>query len=256
MRTAAESAVKEELGERSCNEFTALLQTRYSELEKKDFQPAAENGDLIAFVDEQIGAARYGESDSYKLTVTAGGESYEFVYTSEYFYDTNGKRGYILVDGAVYEFTAADGKVVLTGAVTGPLGPVTSIYEAAGGFGMGGFAFSESMGALRIPNSSEWFVHTSAAWCDMIPYEWIPFLSEKEDAVIGYSAALNNGELSVSLWAGSSLEIDFKSGTIEDSSGSYKASMLRLERLCTATVSEIGKAEVGFIEEYLQGEAA
>ena len=256
VRTAAESAVKEELGERSCNEFTALLQTRYSELEKKDFQPAAENGDLVAFVDEQIGAAMYGESDSYKLTVTAGGESYEFVYTSEYFYDTNGKRGYILVDGAVYEFTAADGKVVLTGAVTGPLGPVTSIYEAAGGFGMGGFAFSESMGALRIPNSSEWFVHTSAAWCDMIPYEWIPFLSEKEDAVIGYSAALNNGELSVSLWAGSSLEIDFKSGTIEDSSGSYKASMLRLERLCTATVSEIGKAEVGFIEEYLQGEAA
>ena len=256
VRTAAESAVKEELGERSCNEFTALLQTRYSELEKKDFQPAAENGDLIAFVDEQIGAARYGESDSYKLTVTAGGESYEFVYTSEYFYDTNGKRGYILVDGAVYEFTAADGKVVLTGAVTGPLGPVTSIYEAAGGFGMGGFAFSESMGALRIPNSSEWFVHASAAGCDMIPYEWIPFLSEKEDAVIGYSAALNNGELSVSLWAGSSLEIDFKSGTIEDSSGSYKASMLRLERLCTATVSEIGKAEVGFIEEYLQGEAA
>ena len=244
------------MGERSCNEFTALLQTRYSELEKKDFQPAAENGDLVAFVDEQIGVAMYGESDSYKLTVTAGGESYEFVYTSEYFYDTNGKRGYILVDGAVYEFTAADGKVVLTGAVTGPLGPVTSIYEAAGGFGMGGFAFSESMGALRIPNSSEWFVHASAARCDMIPYEWIPFLSEKEDAVIGYSAALNNGELSVSLWAGSSLEIDFKSGTIEDSSGSYKASMLRLERLCTATVSEIGKAEVGFIEEYLQGEAA
>lgn len=256
VRTAAESAVKGELGERSCNEFTALLQTRYSELEKKDFQPAAENGDLVAFVDEQIGVAMYGESDSYKLTVTAGGESYEFVYTSEYFYDTNGKRGYILVDGAVYEFTAADGKVVLTGAVTGPLGPVTSIYEAAGGFGMGGFAFSESMGALRIPNSSEWFVRASAAGCDMIPYEWIPFLSEKEDAVIGYSAALNNGELSVSLWSGSSLEIDFKSGTIEDSSGSYKASMLRLERLCTATVSEIGKAEVGFIEEYLQGEAA
>ena len=121
---------------------------------------------------------------------------------------------------------------------------------------MGGFAFSESMGALRIPNSSEWFVHASAAGCDMIPYEWIPFLSEKEDAVIGYSAELKDGELSVSLWAGSSLEIDFKSGTIEDSSGSYKASMLRLERLCTATVSEIGKAEVGFIEEYLQGEAA
>ena len=235
VRTAAESAVKGELGERSCNEFTALLQTRYSELEKKDFQPAAENGDLVAFVDEQIGVAMYGESDSYKLTVTAGGESYEFVYTSEYFYDTNGKRGYILVDGAVYEFTAADGKVVLTGAVTGPLGPVTSIYEAAGGFGMGGFAFSESMGALRIPNSSEWFVHASAA---------------------GYSAELKDGELSVSLWAGSSLEIDFKSSTIEDSSGSYKASMLRLERLCTATVSEIGKAEVGFIEEYLQGEAA
>ena len=256
VKTAAESAVEGELGERSCNEFTALLQTRYSELEKKDFQPAAENGDLVAFVDEQIGVAMYGESDSYKLTVTAGGESYEFVYTSEYFYDTNGKRGYILVDGAVYEFTAADGKVVLTGAVTGPLGPVTSIYEAAGGFGMGGFAFSESMGALRIPNSSEWFVHASAAGCDMIPYEWIPFLSEKEDAVIGYSAALNNGELSVSLWSGSSLEIDFKSGTIEDSSDSYKASMLRLERLCTATVSEIGKAEVGFIEEYLQGEAA
>lgn len=256
VRNAAAAAAEREMGERSCNEFTALLQTRYSELEKKDFQPAAENGDLVAFVEEQIGAAMYGESDSYKLTVTAGGESYEFVYTSEYFYDTNGKRGYILVDGAVYEFTAADGKVGLTGAVTGPLGPVTSIYEAAGGFGMGGFAFSESMGALRIPNSSEWFVHTSAAWCDMIPYEWIPFLSEKEDAVIGYSAALNNGELSVSLWSGSSLEIDFKSGTIEDSSGSYKASMLRLERLCTATVSEIGKAEVGFIEEYLQGEAA
>ena len=256
VRTAAESAVKGELGERSCNEYIALLKARYAELEKKDFQPAAENGDLVAFVDEQIGTAMYGESDSYKLTVTAGGESYEFVYTSEYFYDTNGKRGYILVDGAVYEFTAADGKVVLTGAVTGPLGPVTSIYEAAGGFGMGGFAFSESMGALRIPNSSEWFVHASAAGCDMIPYEWIPFLSEKEDAVIGYSAALNNDELSVSLWSGSSLEIDFKSGTIEDSSDSYKASMLRLERLCTATVSEIGKAEVGFLEEYLQGEAA
>lgn len=256
VRTAAESAVKGELGERSCNEFTALLQTRYSELEKKDFQPAAENGDLVAFVDEQIGVAMYGESDSYKLTVTAGGESYEFVYTSEYFYDTNGKRGYILVDGAVYEFTAADGKVVLTGAVTGLFGPVTSIYEAAGGFGMGGFAFSESMGALRIPNSSEWFVHASAARCDMIPYECVPFLAEQQGSVIGYSAELKDGELSVSLWAGSSLEIDFKSGTIEDSSGSYKASMLRLERLCTATVSEIGKAEVGFIEEYLQGEAA
>lgn len=256
VRTAAESAVKGELGERSCNEFTALLQTRYSELEKKDFQPAAENGNLVAFVDEQIGVAMYGESDSYKLTVTAGGESYEFVYTSEYFYDTNGKRGYILVDGAVYEFTAADGKVVLTGAVTGPLGPVTSIYEAAGGFGMGGFAFSESMGALRIPNSSEWFVRASAAGCDMIPYECVPFLAEQQGSVIGYSAELKDGELSVSLWAGSSLEIDFKSGTIEDSSGSYKASMLRLERLCTATVSEIGKAEVGFIEEYLQGEAA
>ena len=256
VRTAAESAVKGELGERSCNEFTALLQTRYSELEKKDFQPAAENGDLVAFVDEQIGVAMYGESDSYKLTVTAGGESYEFVYTSEYFYDTNGKRGYILVDGAVYEFTAADGKVVLTGAVTDPFGPVTSIYEAAGGFGMGGFAFSESMGALRIPNSSEWFVRASAAGCDMIPYECVPFLAEQQGSVIGYSAELKDGELSVSLWAGSSLEIDFKSGTIEDSSGSYKASMLRLERLCTATVSEIGKAEVGFIEEYLQGEAA
>ena len=256
VRNAAAAAAEGEMGERSCNEYIALLKARYAELEKKNFQPAAENGDLVAFVDEQIGAAMYGESDSYKLTVTAGGESYEFVYTSEYFYDTNGKRGYILVDGAVYEFTAADGKVVLTGAVTGPLGPVTSIYEAAGGFGMGGFAFSESMGALRIPNSSEWFMHTSAAWCDMIPYEWIPFLSEKEDAVIGYSAALNNGELSVSLWSGSSLEIDFKSDTIEDSSDSYKASMLRLERLCTATVSEIGKAEVGFIEEYLQGEAA
>ena len=256
VRTAAESAVKGELGERSCNEFTALLQTRYSELEKKDFQPAAENGDLVAFVDEQIGAARYGESDSYKLTVTAGGESYEFVYTSEYFYDTNGKRGYILVDGAVYEFTAADGKVVLTGAVTGPLGPVTSIYEAAGGFGMGGFAFSESMGALRIPNSSEWFVRASAAGCDMIPYEWIPFLSEKEDAVIGYSAALNNGVLSVSLWSGSSLEISFDSNTIEDIYGHYEASMLRLERVCTAVVSEIGTAKTDFIEEYLQEQAA
>ena len=256
VRTAAESAVKEELGERSCNEFTALLQTRYSELEKKDFQPAAENGDLVAFVEEQIGAAMYGESDSYKLTVTAGGESYEFVYTSEYFYDTNGKRGYILVDGAVYEFTAADGKVVLTGAVTGPFGPVTSIYEAAGGFGMGGFAFSESMGALRIPNSSEWFVHASAAGCDMIPYEWIPFLSEKEDAVIGYSAALNNGVLSVSLWSGSSLEISFDSNTIEDNYGHYEASMLRLERVCTAVVSEIGTAKIDFIEEYLQEQAA
>lgn len=256
VRTAAESAVKGELGERSCNEFTALLQTRYSELEKKDFQPAAENGDLVAFVDEQIGAAMYGESDSYKLTVTAGGESYEFVYTSEYFYDTNGKRGYILVDGAVYEFTAADGKVVLTGAVTGPFGPVTSIYEAAGGFGMGGFAFSESMGALRIPNSSEWFVHASAAGCDMIPYEWIPFLSEKEDAVIGYSAALNNGVLSVSLWSGSSLEISFDSNTIEDNYGHYEASMLRLERVCTAVVSEIGTAKTDFIEEYLQEQAA
>lgn len=258
VKTAAESAAEGEMGERSCNEYIALLKARYAELEKKNFQPAAENGALVAFVEEQIGVAMSGESDSYKLTVTAGGESYEFVYTSEYFYDTNGKRGYILVDGAVYEFTAADGKVVLTGtgAVTGPFGPATSIYEAAGGFGMGGSAFSESMGALRIPNSSEWFMHTSAAWCDMIPYEWIPFLSEKEDAVIGYSAALNNGELSVSLWSGSSLEIDFKSGTIEDSSDSYKASMLRLERLCTATVSEIGKAEVGFIEEYLQGEAA
>ena len=256
VRTAAESAVKGELGERSCNEFTALLQTRYSELEKKDFQPAAENGDLVAFVDEQIGAARYGESDSYKLTVTAGGESYEFVYTSEYFYDTNGKRGYILVDGAVYEFTAADGKVVLTGAVTGPLGPVTSIYEAAGGFGMGGFAFSESMGALRIPNSSEWFVRASAAGCDMIPYEWIPFLSEKEDAVIGYSAELKDGELSVSLWSGSSLEISFDSNTIEDIYGHYEASMLRLERVCTAVVSEIGTAKTDFIEEYLQEQAA
>lgn len=256
VRTAAESAVEGELGERSCNEFTALLQTRYSELEKKDFQPAAENGDLVAFVDEQIGVAMYGESDSYKLTVTAGGESYEFVYTSEYFYDTNGKRGYILVDGAVYEFTAADGKVVLTGAVTGPLGPVTSIYEAAGGFGMGGFAFSESMGALRIPNSSEWFVRASAAGCDMIPYECVPFLAEQQGSVIGYSAELKDGELSVSLWAGSSLEIDFKSGTIEDSSGSYKASMLRLERLCTAVVSEIGTAKTDFIEEYLQEQAA
>ena len=256
VRTAAESAVEGELGERSCNEFTALLQTRYSELEKKDFQPAAENGDLVAFVDEQIGVAMYGESDSYKLTVTAGGESYEFVYTSEYFYDTNGKRGYILVDGAVYEFTAADGKVVLTGAVTGPLGPVTSIYEAAGGFGMGGFAFSESMGALRIPNSSEWFVRASAAGCDMIPYEWIPFLSEKEDAVIGYSAALNNGVLSVSLWSGSSLEISFDSNTIEDNYGHYEASMLRLERVCTAVVSEIGTAKTDFIEEYLQEQAA
>lgn len=256
VRTAAESAVKGELGERSCNEYIALLKARYAELEKKDFQPAAENGDLVAFVDEQIGAARYGESDSYKLTVTAGGESYEFVYTSEYFYDTNGKRGYILVDGAVYEFTAADGKVVLTGAVTGPFGPVTSIYEAAGGFGMGGFAFSESMGTLRIPNSSEWFVYASAAGCDMIPYEWIPFLSEKEDAVIGYSAALNNGELSVSLWSGSSLEISFDSNTIEDNYGHYEASMLRLERVCTAVVSEIGTAKIDFIEEYLQEQAA
>ena len=44
----------------------------------------------------------YGESDSYKLTVTAGGESYEFVYTSEYFYDTNGKWGYMLLEGAVW----------------------------------------------------------------------------------------------------------------------------------------------------------
>lgn len=256
VRNAAAAAAEREMGERSCNEFTALLQTRYSELEKKDFQPAAENGDLVAFVEEQIGAAMYGESDSYKLTVTAGGESYEFVYTSEYFYDTNGKRGYILVDGAVYEFTAADGKVGLTGAVTGPLGPVTSIYEAAGGFGMGGFAFSESMGALRIPNSSEWFVHTSAAWCDMIPYEWIPFLSEKEDAVIGYSAALNNGVLSVSLWSGSSLEISFDSNTIEDIYGHYEASMLRLERVCTAVVCEIGTAKTDFIEEYLQEQAA
>ena len=256
VRTAAESAVKGELGERSCNEFTALLQTRYSELEKKDFQPAAENGDLVAFVDEQIGAAMYGESDSYKLTVTAGGESYEFVYTSEYFYDTNGKRGYILVDGAVWEFTVSDGKVVPVGIVSGPFGPATSIYEAAGGFGMGGVAFSESMGALRIPNSSEWFVHASAAGCDMIPYEWIPFLSEKEDAVIGYSAALNNGVLSVSLWSGSSLEISFDSNTIEDIYGHYEASMLRLERICTAVVSEIGTAKIDFIEEYLQEQAA
>ena len=255
VRTAAESAVEGELGERSCNEFTALLQTRYSELEKKDFQPAEKNDDLVTFIDEQIGVAMYGESNPYKLTVTAGGESYEFVYTSEYFYDTNGKRGYILVDGAVYEFTAADGKVVLTGAVTGPFGPVTSIYEAAGGFGMGGFAFSESMGALRIPNSSEWFVHASAARCDMIPYEWIPFLSEKEDAVIGYSAALNNGVLSVSLWSGSSLEISFDSNTIEDIYGHYEASMLRLERVCTAVVSEIGTAKTDFIEEYLQEQA-
>ena len=256
VRTAAESAVKEELGERSCNEFTALLQTRYSELEKKDFQPAAENGDLVAFVDEQIGAAMYGESDSYKLTVTAGGESYEFVYTSEYFYDTNGKWGYMLLEGAVWEFTVSDGKVVPVGIVSGPFGPATSIYEAAGGFGMGGSAFSESMGALRIPNSSEWFVHASAVRCDMIPYEWIPFLSEKEDAVIGYSAALNNGVLSVSLWSGSSLEISFDSNTIEDIYGHYEASMLRLERICTAVVSEIGTAKIDFIEEYLQEQAA
>ena len=256
VRTAAESAVEGELGERSCNEFTALLQTRYSELEKKDFQPAAENGDLVAFVDEQIGVAVDGESGSYKLTVTAGGESYEFVYTSEYFYDTNGKRGYILVDGAVWEFTVSDGKVVPVGIVSGPFGPATSIYEAAGGFGMGGSAFSESVGALRIPNSSEWFVHASAVGCDMIPYEWIPFLSEKEDAVIGYSAALNNGVLSVSLWSGSSLEISFDSNTIEDIYGHYEASMLRLERICTAVVSEIGTAKIDFIEEYLQEQAA
>mgnify|MGYP005775797129 FL=1 len=256
VRTAAESAVKEELGERSCNEYIALLKARYAELEKKDFQPAAENGALVAFVDEQIGVAMDGESDSYKLTVTAGGESYEFVYTSEYFYDTNGKWGYMLLEGAVWEFTVSDGKVVPVGIVSGPSGPATSIYEAAGGFGMGGFAFSESMGALRIPNSSEWFVHASAVGCDMIPYEWIPFLSEKEDAVIGYSAALNNGVLSVSLWSGSSLEISFDSNTIEDIDDHYEASMLRLERICTAVVSEIGTAKIDFIEEYLQEQAA
>ena len=256
VRTAAESAVKEELGERSCNEYIALLKARYAELEKKDFQPAAENGDLVAFVDKQIGVAMDGESDSYKLTVTAGGESYEFVYTSEYFYDTNGKWGYMLLEGAVWEFTVSDGKVVPVGIVSGPSGPATSIYEAAGGFGMGGSAFSESVGALRIPNSSEWFVHASAVGCDMIPYEWIPFLSEKEDAVIGYSAALNNGVLSVSLWSGSSLEISFDSNTIEDIDDHYEASMLRLERICTAVVSEIGTAKIDFIEEYLQEQAA
>lgn len=256
VRNAAAAAAEEEMGERSCNEYIALLKARYAELEKKNFQPAAENGDLVAFVDEQIGVAVSGESDSYKLTVTAGGESYEFVYTSEYFYDKNGKRGYILVGGAVYEFSAADGKVILMGAVSGPFGPATSIYEAAGGFGMGGFAFSESMGALRIPNSAEWFVYASAAGCDMIPYECVPFLAEQQGSVIGYSAALNNGELSVSLWSGSSLEIDFKSGTIEDIYGCYEASMLRLERLCTAVVSEIGTAKIDFIEEYLQEQAA
>ena len=216
-----------QLSETELSELVLLLKQRHSELESVSFETnGTKDSTITNFIDDNL-AVDYSDANNYRLYVTAGSKVYEYIYTSKYFYDVANKSGYILIESKIYSFTVVGDSLKLGDWIMTKYGYyaryVSNVVDYLPN------AMLEFSGTLtRIGNSNEWFETDDYG-------KIVPVFAEQAS---GYSFMLEGKKLTLTLWAGSSLDIE---GGITE----------RMNKLCTAVFEDMGVAKFDLAEKFL-----
>lgn len=238
---AVRSYVKDILDKKteiSLNESQALvkmLNGRHSELESEsDNQQTA--SEITNYIEETF---KYLENYSsythpYKYTVADGeSNSMEYVYKARsYFYSQSENKGYVLINGMMYDFTINEGKVVLGNVYYRQQGYfATNLSQVISEIG-------EFYGELTYIGNNEWF-STDTDWLDFI---------YGIDGAYGFSLILDGNALTVKVYAG--IDVITPSDGI---SALQAAAAGRTDVICTVTFSDIGTAGNTVIDGFISG---
>lgn len=222
----------------SLNESLALvkmLNGRHSELESEsDNQQTA--SEITNYIEETF---KYSENYSsythpYKYTVADGeSNSMEYVYKARsYFYSQSENKGYVLINGMMYDFTINEGKVVLGNVYYRQQGYfATNLSQVISEIG-------EFYGELTYIGNNEWF-STDTDWLDFI---------YGIDGAYGFSLILDGDALTVKVYAG--IDVIAPSDGI---SALQAAAAGRTDVICTVTFSDIGTAGNTVIDGFISG---
>ena len=222
----------------SLNDSQALvkmLNGRHSELESEsDNQQTA--SEITNYIEETF---KYSENYSsythpYKYTVADGeSNSMEYVYKARsYFYSQSENKGYVLINGMMYDFTINEGKVVLGDVYYIQQGYfATNLSQVISEIG-------EFYGELTYIGNNEWF-STDTDWLDFI---------YGIDGAYGFSLILDGDALTVKVYDG--IDVIAPSDGV---SALQAAAAGRTDVICTVTFSDIGTAGNTVIDGFIAG---
>lgn len=232
----------------SLNESLALvkmLNGRHSELESVSFETnGTTSGSIQTWIDNMffggmgdgLGEVIGDIVSGYTYTVSDGSINSVYIYkTNKYFYSEAENKGYIVINGLVYDFTIDSGEVVLgTAYYREPQDYfATYLYHVAAVISYPDTQF------VRIGNGNEWF-STDTDWLDFI---------YGIDGAYGFSLILDGDALTVKVYDG--IDVIAPSDGI---SALQAAAAGRTDVICTVTFSDIGTAGNtvidGFITDY------
>lgn len=232
----------------SLNESQALvkmLNGRHSELESVSFETnGTTSGSIQTWIDDMffggmgdgLGEVIGDIVSGYTYTVSDGSINSVYIYkTNKYFYSEAENKGYIVINGLVYDFTIDSGEVVLGTAYYRQAQDhfATYLYHVAAVISYPDTQF------VRIGNGNEWF-STDTDWLDFI---------YGIDGAYGFSLILDGDALTVKVYDG--IDVIAPSDGI---SALQAAAAGRTDVICTVTFSDIGTAGNtvidGFITDY------
>ena len=221
-----------------------MLNSRHSELESVSFETnGTTSGSIQTWIDDMFfGGMGDGLGEmigdivsGYTYTVSDGSINSAYIYkTNKYFYSTAENKGYIVINGLVYDFTIDSGEVVLG----------TAYYRQAQDY----FATYLSHVAavisypdtqfVRIGNGNEWF-STDTDWLDFI---------YGIDGAYGFSLIFDGDALTVKVYDG--MDVIAPSDGV---SALQAAAAGRTDVICTVTFSDIGTAGNTVIDGFISG---
>ena len=247
---AVRSYVKDILDKKteiSLNESQALvkmLNGRHSELESVSFETnGTTSGSIQTWIDNMffggmgdgLGEVIGDIVSGYTYTVSDGSINSVYIYkTNKYFYSEAENKGYIVINGLVYDFTIDSGEVVLgTAYYREPQDYfATYLYHVAAVISYPDTQF------VRIGNGNEWF-STDTDWLDFI---------YGIDGAYGFSLILDGDALTVKVYAG--IDVIAPSDGV---SALQAAAAGRTDVICTVTFSDIGTAGNTVIDGFISG---
>lgn len=232
----AEALKDEQLSEADCAELLILLQGRYEELETAESSSGyIKFSDITKFIDSN----KISGASNFTLKVTENGVTREYVFSDKYFYDEANKSGYIWFEGFPHTFTIGENGFVLGDMVMkngGTIPYITQLLDSIGD----SYLLTEDW-AARIGNTNEWF-STDVNFALFIP-EYQELISD-----FGFGMALEGNVLTFTVWGKSSLSIPAFDGATEGE----KVSLLRTEKLWSATIEKVGESSAAEVEKWLE----
>ncbi|HAR48236.1 MAG TPA: hypothetical protein DCX39_02665 [Firmicutes bacterium] len=219
-----------------------LLPLRYNELELAG-QSFNENGvnDIKAAYNNLYSDEYSSTPNSYKLSVSYGDRTVEYVYNSSYYYNITDNSGVIKLESFLYDFKIIDGKVTLlspkvtvTGASQRYLSRVASLVGSYSSLTTDDEY--NDLSFTRISSTNDYYIKNPS---------YLNFFEELyESSVSGLTVSTSDNKITFKAYN------SLKLSSITDET------LLLNECLATATVSEINSANYSVLDEFLSSSEA